>query len=391
MKLSAETNRRRDRMIETRRDLHRHPELGFEEVRTAGIVAARLRALGLRPREGIAKTGVTAAVEGGGGSGPTLLVRADMDALPIAEETGAEYASTIPGKMHACGHDGHTAVLLALADTLVEERARLRGRVVLLFQPAEEGPGGARPMIEAGVLDDPKVDAAIGLHLSNDLDVGEIAADTGPVMAAVDEFTVNVRSPGGHGAIPHRAPDPIVAAAHVVTALQTVVSRERDPFAPAVLTIGKIQGGTAANVIPTSVELRGTVRTYDPELRAALPGRIERIARGVSEALHCSCEVRHAAYYPATVNDERMTELVRRETAALAGERALREHRGMWSEDFSYFGARVPACFFFVGSRNAAKGFAGQHHSSRFDFDEEALAVGLEMFRRVVFRFAGSR
>jgi amidohydrolase len=378
-----------ERMVEIRRDLHRHPELGFEEVRTAGIVAARLSALGLAPRTGIAGTGVTAVVEGAAGGGPVLLVRADMDALPIDEATGAPYASRIPGKMHACGHDGHTAILLGLAEALVAGRARLRGRVVLLFQPAEEGPGGALPMIEAGVLEHPKVDAAVGLHLSNALDVGEVAADAGPVMAAVDEFELDVTSAGGHGAIPHEVGDPIVAAAHVVLALQTVVSRERDPLQPAVLTVGEIRGGSAKNVIPGRVTIGGTLRSYDAGLRAAMPRQVERIAAGVAGALRCGCTARHVRRYPATVNDARMADLVRREAAAVVGERGLREHRAMWSEDFSYLGERVPACFFFVGSRNRARGLAAAHHSSRFDFDEDALSIGLEIFRRVVVRFCG--
>ncbi len=390
MLLSEETRARHPGMIETRRALHRRPELGFEEVETAALVAARLRALGLALREGVARTGVVALVEGGAGPGPTLLVRADMDALPVEEETGAPYASQIPGKMHACGHDGHTAILLGLAESLAAERARLRGRVLLVFQPAEEGPGGARPMIEAGVLRDPApVDAAVGLHLANGLDVGEVGVSAGPVMAAVDEFSIEIHSGGGHGARPQDAGDPIVAAAHVVAALQTLVSRERDPLEPAVLTVARIAGGTANNVIPARVSLGGTVRTYDERLRDAFPARIERVARGVAGALRCSCDVRHARFYPATVNDARMAALVRSEAAAALGEDKVKEYRGMWSEDFSYFGREVPACFFFVGSRNRARGLAAPHHSAAFDFDEDALAIGHEVFLRVVRRFCG--
>jgi amidohydrolase len=388
--LGETTNACRGRMIETRRDLHAHPELGFEEVRTAALVAARLRALGLAPREGIARTGVTAVLEGGAGAGPCLLVRADMDALPIEEATGAPYASRHPGKMHACGHDGHTAILLALAEALAAERARLRGRVVLLFQPAEEGPGGAKPMIEAGVLEEPRVDAAIGLHLSTGLEIGEVAADAGPVMAAVDEFELAITSDGGHGALPQQVGDPIVAAAQVVLGLQTIISREKDPLAPAVVTVGEIRGGSRKNVIPAKVTIGGTVRTHDPALRDAIPGQIERVACGMAGALRCGCALAHVRYYPATVNDARMAALVRGEAAAVVGERGLREHRGMWSEDFSYFGEKVPACFFFVGARNRARGLAAPHHSAGFDFDEDALAIGLEIFRRAVFRFCGS-
>lgn len=388
MPISAAAERRREQLIALRRDLHMHPELGFRERRTAGLVAGRLRALGLTPREGIAKTGVTAVIEGGAGPGPTLLLRADMDALPVEETSDVPYRSTVPGCMHACGHDGHTAVLTTLAEVLLAERGRLAGRAVLLFQPAEEGPGGAKPMLEAGVLDDPKVDAAIALHVSTAIPTGELSIQSGPTMAAVDEVEIAFTARGGHGAKPHESADPVLCAAHAVVALQALVSRERDPLDPAVLTIGAISGGEAFNVIPPRVALRGTIRTYGRELRAQMPGRLRRLVEGVAAALGCGVEVAYDRLYPALVNDAALADLVRAAAREVVGEAGVGERmRGMWSEDFAYFAERVPACFFFVGGRDEARGLTAPHHTGTFDFDEEALVIGLDVLRCAALAF----
>ncbi|MBA3585737.1 MAG: amidohydrolase, partial [Gemmatimonadetes bacterium] len=273
-------------LVATRRDLHRHPELGFEETRTAGVVAGRLGDLGIEARTGVAGTGVVGVVSSEPSPGEprrTVLLRADMDALPIQEENDHEYRSTVPGRMHACGHDGHTAILLGVARLLVEDPPP--GNVVLVFQPAEEKPGGARPMIEAGVLADPPVDAAIGLHLWSNLPVGTVGTNPGPLMAGASEFRLTIKGRGGHAALPHQAVDAVVVASHVVVALQTLVSRETSPLDSAVVTVGSIHGGTTFNVIAERAVLEGTVRAFDDDRREALRDRIAALTQGVAGAM----------------------------------------------------------------------------------------------------------
>src|SRR5436309_6345343 len=277
-------------LIDTRRDLHAHPELAFEEVRTAKIVADRLRALGLEMRTGVGRTGVLATVRGAR-AGRTVLLRADMDARPIQEENAVPYRSQTPGKMHACGHDCHTSVLLALARRFARERDTLRGTVKLCFQPAEETGGGAEAMIKDGVLEAPKPDAAFGIHVWQDLDLGTIGVTPGPMMAAVDEFTVTVTGKGAHAAMPHLGVDPVVCLAHVVTALQTIASRNVSPLESVVVSVTQLKAGSAFNIIPESAWLNGTVRVFDPTVWAGLPDRFERVVRGVCEALGCRAEI----------------------------------------------------------------------------------------------------
>lgn len=374
-------------LVATRRAIHQHPEPGFEEVRTAAAVAARLAALGLEVRTEVAKTGVVGLLRGAR-PGRTLLLRADMDCLPVEEQTGAPYASRRPGLMHACGHDGHVAMLLGAAEVLVTRRERLAGSVKLVFQPAEEGPGGARPMIEAGVLEDPRVDAAVGLHLLNDYPVGTVALRAGPVMAATDRFELRVRGRGGHGAAPHQTVDAILAAAHVVTALQAVAAREVAPGVPVVLSVGTIHGGFRYNVIAPEVELTGTVRSFEAALRESLPGRIERIARGVAQAYGAEVQLRYEFGYPATVNDPAMTELARAAAATVVGEAGVAAPRPlMGGEDMAYFLQAVPGCFLFIGSANAERGLVHPHHSPHFDFDEAALGIGVQVLVRIAERY----
>ena len=374
-------------LTSTRRAIHQFPELGFQEVRTAGLVAERLRALGLEVTTEVAKTGVVALLRGTR-PGRTLLLRADMDGLPVQEATGAPYASTRPGQMHACGHDGHVAMLLGAAQCLAARRDRLAGAVKLVFQPAEEGPGGAEPMIRAGVLEAPRVDAAFGLHLMNDFPLGTVALSAGPVMAATDRVTLLVRGRGGHGAAPHQAIDSVLVAAHIVTALQAIAAREVSPTVPVVVTIGTIHGGFRYNVIAPEVELAGTVRSFDAKLRTELPGRIERIARGVASGFGAEVDVAYELGYPATVNDAAMTELARAAAATVVGDAgAVTMTPIMGGEDMSYFLEKVPGCFAFIGSANAARGLDHPHHSPRFDFDEAALPIGVQVLVRTAERY----
>jgi amidohydrolase len=303
------------------------------------------------------------------------MLRVDMDGLPIQEETGLAFASRDQGRMHACGHDGHTAIGAAAARILAARA--LPGSARMLFQPAEEGEGGAQAMIAGGALDG--VDVVLGIHLWNELPVGTLGVKAGPLMAAVDRLKIVVHGRGGHGGQPQRAADPIVAAGHVITALQTIVAREVSPVAAAVVTLGSVHGGEAFNVIPDRVTLTGTIRSFDPELRRSMPERIARIASGVAGALGCRAETDVRAGNPAVINDAGVAELARRAAARVVGEENVRPPEPtMGGEDMALYFERVPGCFVFVGSANPAKGKAEPHHSPRFDFDEDALAIGCE-------------
>jgi amidohydrolase len=366
-------------LVATRRDLHRHPELGFEETRTAGIVAGRLAGLGWPPRTGVGRTGVTADPPASlDAPASRILLRADMDALPLTEATGAPYASEAPGKMHACGHDGHVAMGLAVADRL--SRARSAGRFRFLFQPAEEGAGGAEACAADGVLED--VSAAFGLHLWNQLPVGKVGVNRGALLAAVDEFAIEIEGRGGHGASPHETADPIVAAARIIEALQTVVSREISPLDSAVVTVGSVHGGTAFNIIPSSVRLTGTARSFTEETGKALPEKVARVVRGTAEAAGVKARLDYRRVNRATVNDRAMAEFVIETAGELFGEENVEtETRTLGGEDMSVFLSRVPGCFFFVGS--APAGSHRPHHSPDFDIDERALALGTVLFEAV--------
>jgi amidohydrolase len=380
-------------VVADRRDFHEHPELAFQEVRTASIVADRLRALGVEDvRTGIAQTGVTGLIHGRGpGKGKTVLLRADMDALPILEENDVEYRSQTPGVMHACGHDAHTAMLLSVSRLLMDRRDQFAGTVKVLFQPAEESPpGGAKPMIDAGVLEDPKVDAAFGLHIDQDNPVGVIELRSGPAMAAADRFHMVIRGKGGHGAKPQDSVDPIVIGAQIVTALQTLVARVVDPTEEAVVTVGTFQAGLAFNVIPDTAELGGTVRTFNAKNRDLLEERIGTLARGIAVAMGGDIDFTYTRGYPATVNHPEMTDLVREEAARVVGEEGVRQAPLMMgAEDFSYFLEAVPGAFWFVGSQNPERGLVWGHHHPRFDLDEAALAIGMESMANVALRYLG--
>jgi amidohydrolase len=374
-------------MVALRRDLHSHPELAFEETRTSGIVAERLRALGLSPRTGVGKTGVLATVAGGT-AGKTVLLRADMDALPIHEENQVPYRSTADGKMHACGHDCHTSILLGIAKVLTAERAGMRGTARLCFQPAEETGGGADAMIRDGAIADPKPDAAFGLHVWQDLDLGLVGVTPGPFMAAVDEFTVTVRGKGAHAAMPHFGVDPIVCLSHVVTALQTIASRGADPFQEVVVSVTQMKAGTAFNIIPETAWMNGTGRVFDDALWRELPVRFERIVRGVCEAMGCEATIDYTRHNRPTVNDPKMAAIARAAAIEVVGAANVRDDvRTMGGEDFSAFLHHVPGCFIAVGSRNVERGLIYGHHHPRFDVDERCLEIGAEVLLRTARAF----
>jgi amidohydrolase len=382
-----------DELVAVRRDLHQHPEIGFEEVRTSGIVAARLRALGLEPRTGVGRTGVVAVVRGGR-PGKTVLLRADMDALPIQEENDTPYRSQTPGRMHACGHDCHVSILLAVAKALVAGAKDMAGQAVLVFQPAEElgGPkGGAEAMIQDGALENPKPDAAFGLHVWQDLPVGTVGVTPGPWMAAVDEFTVTVKGRGAHAAMPEASLDPIVCLAHMVTALQTIASRSTDPFEQVVVSVTQLRAGTAFNIIPETAWMNGTTRVFDRALWARLPGLFERIVQGVAQAHGCEANVLYERGNQPTVNDAALCRVARTAATEVVGEGRVRDDvRTMGGEDFSAFLARVPGVFIAVGSRNEARGLTYDHHHPRFDVDEDALRIGAEILLRTARGFLAS-
>lgn len=362
-----------------RRDFHMHPELGFNEIRTGGIVAKELEALGLEVTKGVGKTGVVGLLEGAK-SGPTLLIRFDMDALPITEETGAEYASHNAGVMHACGHDGHTAIGLTVAKMLHARRDGLAGTVKFVFQPAEEtlgeeGLGGAEMMIRDGVLDAPKPDYALSLHLWNEQPLGWLGVAAGPVMAGADEFKVRVIGRGGHGAIPQAAVDPIVAAAQIVTALQSIVARNVAPVETAVVTVATIHAGTAFNVIPPDVVMNGTIRTFEPSVREKVIRRFEEITQGVAAAMGCQAEIEIKRVTPPVINNAEAAGRVQ-EAARLVLPESNLDMKGyitMGAEDMAYMLKRIPGCYFFVGSANHEKGLDYGHHHPKFNVDEDAL------------------
>jgi len=357
-----------------RRDFHMHPELGFQEIRTAGIVARELQSIGLEVTTGIGKTGVVALIEGSR-PGPTLLLRADMDALPIIELTGTEYASQNSGVMHACGHDGHTAILLTVAKMLNSSKDRFPGTIKLVFQPAEEGQGGAESMIADGVFENPKVDVTFGLHLWNERPVGWLGIAEGSTMAGAELFTIKITGKGGHGAMPHGAIDPVLTGAHIVTALQSVVSRNVAPLESAVVSVTQFHGGDAFNVIPQTVELGGTIRTFKLDVRDIVLKRVEEITVQTAESFGCKAEFTNTRLTPAVINDSRTIKIVQEAAGKVLPELKVDTSAPitMGSEDFAYMMEKVPGCFVFVGSANAEKGLNYSHHHPKFDVDERAL------------------
>jgi hippurate hydrolase len=359
-----------EKIIALRRDIHREPELGFDTEKTAEKVLAALDGLPLEVETGVAQNGIVATLQGG--EGPTVGLRADMDALPIEEETGLPFASEVQGRMHACGHDGHTSMLVGAAHALCEMKERVGGPVKFVFQPAEEGGGGGRVMVDEGVADD--VASIFALHLWPGLPFGKVATKAGPIMAAADAFEMEVRGSGGHGAMPHLTADAIAIAAQVVTALQTVVSREVDPVEPAVLTVGEIGAGTAFNIIPEKARLGGTVRTLNADLRERMPARIEELARGVAKGMRGDANLDYTFSYPVTVNEEGAAGLALGVAEELFGGESVLElpNPSMGAEDFAYFLEKVPGAFIWLGVGEDVSGL----HTPRFAFDEGILPRG---------------
>lgn len=369
-----------DDMKDWRRDIHAHPELAYEEARTATRVAELLRGFGVdEVTEGIGKTGVVGVLRNG--AGPAIGLRADMDALPIVEETGLPYSSTHHGVMHACGHDGHTAMLLGASRYLAETR-NFSGTVVLVFQPAEEGFAGARAMMEDGLFERWPVEAIYGVHNMPGLPAGSIALSPGPVMAAADSFTVTVRGAGGHGAMPHLATDPVVAAAAVVTALQSLVSRVVDPTDTLVISVTRIRGGDAFNVIPDSVELGGTVRWFDHRVGRMVRERMAALVEGVAAAHGATAALKYEPGYPPTRNHEAETAFARRIAGEVTGGEPARQNPTMGSEDFSFFLEARPGAYAFVGNGDG-EGCVTVHNPA-YDFNDEILPVGASFFARIV-------
>ncbi|TFI51646.1 amidohydrolase [Mastigocladus laminosus UU774] len=377
-------------LVEWRRRLHQKPELGFQEKLTAEFVSQKLQKWGIEHQTGIAETGIVAIIRGEKPANEKVLaIRADMDALPILEQNEVAYRSQHDGIMHACGHDGHTAIALGTAYYLQQHRQDFAGTVKMIFQPAEEGPGGAKPMIDAGVLKNPDVDAIIGLHLWNNLPLGTLGVRAGALMAAVETFNCTIFGKGGHGAMPHQTVDSVVVAAQIVNALQTIVARNVNPIDSAVVTVGELHAGTKCNVIADTARMSGTVRYFNPSLQGFFSQKIEQIIAGICQSFGANYDFESCKLYPPTINDTGMAELVRSvaEEVVETPVGIVPECQTMGGEDMSYFLQEVPGCYFFLGSANQQKNLAYPHHHPRFDFDETALAMGVEMFVRCVDRF----
>jgi amidohydrolase len=375
-------------LVEWRRHLHQRPELGFKEQLTAESIAQKLQEWGIDHQTGIAKTGIVATISSKR-PGPVLAIRADMDALPIQEENEVPYRSQHDGMMHACGHDGHTAIALGTTYYLAHHRDDFAGTVKIIFQPAEEGPGGAKPMIEEGVLNNPDVDAIIGLHLWNNLPLGTVGVRSGALMAAVECFDCTIFGKGGHGAMPHQTVDSIVVSAQIVNALQTIVARNVNPLDSAVVTVGQLHAGSARNIIADTAKMSGTVRYFNPELDGYLGKRIEQIIDGICQSQGASYEFDYRQLYPPVINDTKIAELVRSVASDVVETPAgvVPECQTMGGEDMSFFLQKVPGCYFFLGSANPSRNLAYPHHHPRFDFDETALSMGAEIFVRCVEKF----
>jgi amidohydrolase len=368
-----------DLLVRIRRDLHRIPEVGYSEARTSAYVTDYLIKEGLCVTTGLARYGV-AGVLASGRPGPTLLIRADMDALPIQEQTGLDFASTHPGVMHACGHDAHMAMGLVAATVMKRVKESICGNIKFVFQPAEEGPGGAEPMIAAGVLENPIVDYALGCHIWPAIAEGTLGVRSGPLMASMFRFDITIQGKGGHGAMPHLCVDALQVGCQVVDALQRIVSRQMDPLSPTVVTVGQFQAGSTFNVIPETATLAGTARTFDRAVWQSWPRRIETVVKGVCAAMGAEYAISFEQGYPPTVNDAGMSATVAKAARQVVGSRRVVEPaQTMGGEDMAYFLEQVPGCYFCVGAGNSA--YAGIHNP-RFNFNEEIMAKGVETYCR---------
>jgi len=385
--LLAEASKLRDKLTEWRRDFHQHPELGFEEIRTSGIVAEHLEKLGLEVQRGVGKTGVVATLHGTQ-PGPTIALRADMDALPMQDQKQVPYRSQVPGKAHTCGHDAHTSILMGTAQFLVEQKIPFKGNIKFIFQPAEEGLAGAQAMIEDGVLENPKVDAIAGLHVFYGAPTGRVTVVRGVAMAAADRIAIKIIGKGGHAAHPHRSIDSVSVTAEVLSALQHIVSRQVDPLQSAVITIGQINGGTASNIIAPEVVMKGTVRTLNEAIRSEMPARIEKVIKGVTEALGASYEFEYTRGYPTVSNDDVMVDhMWEAATKVLGGSKVELSLPSMGGEDFSYYTHHVPGVFFRLGVGSDEKNIEYPHHHPLFDIDEDGLPIGVAMLTQIALTY----
>ena len=393
MDVLAEARRIEPEIIKTRRALHQHPELAYHETATSKLIAERLESMGIETRKGVGGTGVLGTLRGGK-KGRVVALRADMDGLPVQEQSDVEFRSRADGVMHACGHDTHMAMLLGAARILAENRRELCGTVKFLFQPAEEngGRGGALPMIEEGVMKGPKVDFVFGLHISNNEKSGEVGVREGSLMAAPDTFKVKITGKGGHGSAPHETVDPVYVAAHVILALQGVSSRMINPIRPFVLTVGSVHSGTKENIIPDEAFLEGTIRTLDEETRRRAKKKIEEVAKGACRAFGAAAEVEFEQdAYPVTVNDPRTTREAADVLRKIPGLRVKVVDPVLGGEDFSRFLQEAPGMFYFLGTNNPAKGCIHPNHSSRFKVDEDVLKMGAASLALLAFEFGNPK
>jgi amidohydrolase len=369
----------KDELIAFRRDFHKHPELAFEEVRTSGIVADELNKLGLEVQTAVGKTGVVGILEGAQ-DGPTVLYRADMDALPMQELNQTDYVSVHPGKMHACGHDAHTAIGLGVARLMTEQRDKLAGRIKFVFQPAEEVVGGAKAMIADGILENPRPDVSLGLHVWNSMELGKVAVTDGPSMAGSAVFDIIITGIGGHGAAPHDAADPVICAAQMITALQTIVSRNVDPLDTAVVSVTKMQASDAYNIIPEQVKLAGTVRTFKLEVRDLIERRMNEICRSLAAAMGCKAELDFRYNTLPVANHPEVAARVRTVFERLVdADKIITDERTMGSEDVGMMMDDIPGTFVFLGSANDERELNYPHHHPRFDIDEDCLPLGVAL------------
>jgi len=385
----ADAEALRDELIARRRDFHQYPELAFEEHRTAGIVADELNGLGLEVQTGVGKTGVVGILEGAD-DGPTVLYRADMDALPIQEENETDYISKADGVMHACGHDGHTAIALGIAKLLSNHRGELSGRVKFVFQPAEEQGRGAEYMIADGALESPAPDYCLGIHLWNDLEVGNVSVVSGPTMSGAGLFEITITGKGGHGAMPHQTADPIVCSAQVIVALQSIVSRNVDPLDLVVITIGTLHGGSARNIIPQTVHFAGSFRLFREETRELIKKRIKEVAEGVATAMGCRADVKFGLGIGPVVNDVAVAGRAREVFAEFGDAVKVLEQPWMASEDVGLFMQRNPSAYLLVGSANHQRELDYPHHHPRFDIDEDVLPLSVGMMSALIADYLGA-
>jgi amidohydrolase len=372
-----------EQMQEWRHDIHAHPELAFEEDRTSDIVARELKAFGIEVYRGLGKTGVVGVLNNG--KGPSIGLRADMDALPIHEANDFDYRSKNDGKMHACGHDGHTSMLLGAAKYLAETR-QFKGTINFIFQPAEEGEGGARVMIEDGLFEKFPCDTVYGVHNMPGKEAGSFHLRPGPLMAAYDSFQIKVRGRGCHGAMPHQGLDPIVVASHIVTALQTITSRNLDPVESAVISVTQIHAGDTNNVIPESVFMEGTTRSFKPEIRDWIEASMQRVIDGVSQALGAEVQFDYLRRYPATINHIAETEIAAKVAAEIAGETKVSKDTPptMGGEDFAFMLEKVPGCYLFIGNGAGQEEGSCMIHNPNYDFNDQILPIGASYFSRLV-------